>query len=423
MKTVNLKMGREVLTLNIPDKNVQDILHGVFPPEPTPEEEREAVVRSLREPIGSKPLRELAKPGQKVVIMASDITRPVPTYKILPPLVEELNSCGIQDSDITVLFGMGIHRSHTPEEHEHLVGTEMYKRIHCADSTTGEYVKIGVSSRGTPYYINNQVFHADLLICTGNVEYHWFVGYSGGAKALLPGASNKTTIQHNHSMISDPGAGTGKLEGNPVRADIDEIGKFIHIDFIVNVVLNENKKILKSFAGHYIEAHRAGCRYLDSVYSRPIDKLADIVVIACSGYPKDLNLYQSQKGLDNANFAVRDGGTILMVAGCEEGYGEDTFETWVKESTCPKDLLDRLHREFQLGGHKAAGIAKVLMRANVVMVTKMKKEEVEKLYITHRNPEQLQDVMDELLKKYGEDASVLVIPQAGSVFPKLKEQN
>ena len=240
---------------------------------------------------------------------------------------------------------------------------------------------------------------------------------------MLPGASNKTTIQHNHSMISDPGAGTGKLEGNPVRADIDEIGKFIHIDFIVNVVLNENKKILKSFAGHYIEAHRAGCRYLDSVYSRPIDKLADIVVIACSGYPKDLNLYQSQKGLDNANFAVRDGGTILMVAGCEEGYGEDTFETWVKESTCPKDLLDRLHREFQLGGHKAAGIAKVLMRANVVMVTKMKKEEVEKLYITHRNPEQLQDVMDELLKKYGEDASVLVIPQAGSVFPKLKEQN
>lgn len=419
MATVKLKMGKQELSCNIPEKNLQDVLHGEFPATPTPEEEAAELRRSIREPIGTKPLRELARAGQKVVIMASDITRPSPSYKILPVLVEELSSCGIKDEDITVLFGMGIHRSHTPAEHEQLVGSEIYRRVRCADSTTGEYLHIGDSSRGTPYNINHQVFDADLLICTGNVEYHWFAGYSGGAKALLPGASNKETIQHNHSMISHPGTGTGKLEGNPVREDIDEIGKFVKIDFIVNVVLDEHKHILKSFAGHYIEAHRAGCRYLDAVYSRPIAKQADIVLISCSGYPKDINIYQAQKALDNANFAVRDGGTIVMVGACKEGYGEANFQRWIEASSCPQDILDRISREFELGGHKAAGFAKVLVRANIVLVTEMDKAQVERLYLTYRAPEQLQETVDGLIEQYGEDCSVLVIPQAGSIFPRL----
>lgn len=419
MQTIQLKYGKGELSVKIPKRNLQDVLHGEFPSSPTPEQEAAELLRALREPIGAKPLREMAKPGMKVVIMASDITRPSPSYKILPVLVDELNSSGVRDEDITVLFGMGIHRAHTPAEHEQLVGSEIYKRVCCIDSTSGEYLSIGVSSRGTPYNINKQVFEADLLICTGNVEYHWFAGYSGGAKALMPGAANKETIQHNHSMISLPGTGTGKLEGNPLREDIDEIGKFVRIDYILNVVLDENKHILRAFAGHYIEAHRAGCAYLDSIYSRPIEKQADIVLISCSGYPKDINIYQAQKALDNANFAVRDGGTIVMVGACQEGYGEENFERWVEASTSPQSILDRIQREFELGGHKAAAFAKVLVRADIVAVTELDKAQVERLYLGYRRPDQLQELISELIVKYGEEASVLVIPQAGSIFPKL----
>lgn len=419
MQTIQLKYGKSELSVKIPKRNLQDVLHGEFPSSPTPEQEVAELLRALRKPIGAKPLREMAKPGMKVVIMASDITRPSPTYKILPVLVDELNSSGVRDEDITVLFGMGIHRAHTPAEHEQLVGSEIYKRVCCIDSTSGEYVSIGVSSRGTPYNINKQVFEADLLICTGNVEYHWFAGYSGGAKALMPGAANKETIQHNHSMISLPGTGTAKLEGNPLREDIDEIGKFVRIDYILNVVLDENKHILRAFAGHYIEAHRAGCAYLDSIYSRPIEKQADIVLISCSGYPKDINIYQAQKALDNANFAVRDGGTIVMVGACQEGYGEENFERWVEASTSPQSILDRIQREFELGGHKAAAFAKVLVRADIVAVTELDQAQVERLYLGYRRPEQLQELIGELIVKYGEEASVLVIPQAGSIFPKL----
>ena len=421
MYEAKLKFGKTELSVNIPRRNLQDVVLGVFPPAPTPEQERAEIERSIREPIGAPPLRQVAQAGQKVVIMASDITRPVPSYKILPVIVDELNAAGVKDQDITVLFGMGIHRAHTPAEHEKLVGSEIYNRIVCKDSTGDEYIRVGTSSRGTPYNISKTVLDADLLICTGNVEYHWFAGYSGGAKAILPGAANKETIRHNHSMISLPGGGTGVIEGNPVREDIDEIGKFVKIDYIVNVVIDSGKRVLRCFAGDYIAAHREGCRYLDSVYSRPIDKKADIVLVSCSGYPKDINIYQAQKALDNANFAVRDGGTIVMVGACSEGYGEDTFEEWINSSTSPQSILDRLKADFRLGGHKAAGIAKVLLRANVVGVMDLEREKVEKLYMQYCHPDNIQSMFDNLLQKYGEDASVLFIPQAGSILPKVKE--
>ncbi len=415
--TVDLKFGKEVLKANFKEENLMAVLRGDFPPSPTKEQETEEILRSIREPIGTQPLSKIAKPGEKVVIMASDITRPSPSYKILPPILSELNAAGVPDSDITVMFGMGIHRAHTKEEHIALVGEEVYNRITCRDSTEDEYVLVGTSSQGTPYYVNSVVAKADLLICTGNIEYHWFAGYSGGAKAILPGACNYETIKHNHSMISKEGTGSGVIQGNPVRKDIDEISRFLDIGFIVNVVLNDKKEVLKSFAGHYIEAHRAGCEYLDSVYAKSIPEKADVVVVSCGGYPKDINIYQAQKALDNANLAVKDGGTVIMVGSCKEGYGEDVFEEWVNEASSAQDILDRIKREFQLGGHKAAGFAKVLVRAKIVLVTDMEKEKVECMFISYYPKEKLQDVIDEITKDAG---SVLVIPQAGSILPKVK---
>ena len=211
MVSVDLKCGKEVLQANFKKEKVMAVLKGEFPPSPTKEAEQEEILRSIREPIGVLPLSSIVSKGKKIVIMASDITRPVPSYKILPPLLDELNICGVPDSDIVVMFGMGIHRAHTKEEQVALVGQEVYDRVSCRDSIEDEYILMGTSSQGTPYYVNEVVASADLRICTGNIEYHWFAGYSGGAKAILPGACNYETIKNNHAMISKEGSEPGQI--------------------------------------------------------------------------------------------------------------------------------------------------------------------------------------------------------------------
>jgi nickel-dependent lactate racemase len=417
MVSVDLKFGKEVLQARFSEDKLRGVLEGDFPPSPTEEEEQAELRRALGEPIGSPSLGEIARPGQKTVIMASDITRPVPSHKILPLLVDELNACGIADGDITVLFGMGIHRGHTPREHKALVGEALYARVTCKDSTGDGYVHIGTSSAGTPYHVNTLAVEADLLICTGNVEYHWFAGYSGGAKAILPGACNYDTIKANHAMIARAGTAPGVLSGNPIRQDIDEITKFLNIGFLVNVVLNDKKEILKAFAGDVLAAHRAGCAYLDRIYSRPLAERADVVVISCGGYPKDMSLYQAQKALDNANMAVRDGGTIVMVGSCAEGFADRTFASWMDAAQNPEEILARIEREFQLGGHKASGYAKVLSRARVILVSDLPREYAARVFMRGEPKERLQAVLDEVTK---DARSVVVIPQAASIFPRVE---
>ena len=174
----------------------------------------------------------------------------------------------------------------------------------------------------------------------GNIEYHYFAGYSGGSKAIMPGVSTHDAIQANHKRMVDERAHAGNLDTNPVRIDIDEVGSFVHIDFIVNVVLDEHKKIRHCVAGHYIEAHRAGCRLLDKLYQVAISAKADIVVTSPGGFPKDLNIYQAQKALDNAKHAVRDGGVIVWLAAAGEGLGEATFEKWMLGHEKSRDMID-----------------------------------------------------------------------------------
>ena len=300
--------SKENINFSIDDKNLITVIE----PNPldVPIGGRAEVARSLREPIGAPHISEVIKPGEKVVIITSDITRPVPSYDVIPPILDELNAAGIPDSDITVVFALGSHRAHTDEEKIKLVGEEVFNKVKCIDCDPSDTVLMGTSSAGTPYEVFTPVAKADRLICVGNIEFHYFAGYSGGAKAVMPGVCNRASIQSNHSMMLEDGAETGRIDGNPVRRDIDEVANFRRIDYIVNVVLDAHKKILKSYAGHYIEAHRAGCAFLDTLYKVPIKEKADIVIVSVGGYPKDLNLYQAQKGLDNSKFAVKDGGTV-----------------------------------------------------------------------------------------------------------------
>ena len=284
--------GNGIQTAEVPDSCVQAVLLSN-----EMEHERrgaDAVRYSLEHPIDSPRLRDIAKPGEKIVIVTSDISRPLPSFDVLPSVLDELALAGVKDEDITVVFGLGSHRGHTREEMIKLVGSEVFSRVRCVDSDPSDCVRYGITSRGTPVDITRTVAEADRRICLGNVEFHYFAGYSGGYKAIMPGASTPAAIQANHSMMVREEAKAASIDGNPIREDIEEAGAMVGVDFIVNVVLDEHKKIVYSAAGDVIAAHRDACRYLDRMYLKPIEKRADIVIVSQGGAPKDANLYQTQ---------------------------------------------------------------------------------------------------------------------------------
>lgn len=410
--------GAGVQEVLVPDENLLGVLTG-NPVAPGLRGEEE-VRRALREPIGSKPLREIVKPGEKIAIITSDITRPMPTYKVMPALLDELYAAGVAKEDITLVFALGSHRKHTPEEQKKLAGERAWQEIRCIDGDADDCILLGTTKAGTPVEMTRVVAEADRRICLGNIEFHYFAGYSGGAKALMPGVSTRAAIQANHSMMVLPECCAGALETNPLRMDIEEAGQITGIDFIVNVVLSEQKEILKAVAGHHIEAHRAGCAYLDGLYSKPIREKADIVLVSQGGAPKDLNLYQTQKALDNAKHAVKNGGVIILIGSCKEGLGEHTFEEWMYAAQKPSDLIDRIRREFRLGGHKAAAIAMVLENAEIYLVSEMEEDLVRTAFLTPKAS--AQQALEDAFKKLGPNATVLAMPYGGSTLPKLKEE-
>ena len=376
---------------------------------------QEEVARALENPIGTPRLREIVKPNESVAIVTSDITRPLPSYQILPLILDELKQAGVKNEDITVVFGLGSHRKQTPEEQKKLVGEAVYTAVKCIDGDDSDCVHYGFTSRNTPVDIVRVVAEADRRICLGNIEYHYFAGYSGGAKAIMPGVSTRAAIQSNHSRMVEAAAAAGRLEGNPVREDIEEAANMVGVDFILNVVLDEHKKIVHAVAGDMVLAHRAGCRYLDQLYGKPIADRADIVVVSQGGSPKDLNLYQTQKALDNAKHAVKKGGVIVLVGSCKEGLGEHVFEEWMTQSPDAHSMIERVQRDFQLGGHKAAAIAMVLEDAEIYLVSELEASFVEKIFLKPFST--VQTAFDAALHKIGRDASVIVMPYGGSTLP------
>jgi len=414
-KDISLKYGKGAVDVKI-DENMCTVLY----PEDLPgvEDPMAEVSRSLVNPIDKAPLSDLVKGKKDVVILASDITRPSPSHILIPPIIDELNRAGISDDSIKIVFGLGYHRKHTDDEKKTLVGEEVFNRIKCIDHDIDDCVYVGTTKRGTPVEVFREVYNADFIIATGNLELHYKAGYSGGHKALLPGVCSKNTIEKNHVLMFSEGAMPGKIDGNPMREDIEEGGKLARVDFIVNAVLNSHKEIVKVVSGDPIKAHREGAKYIDKMYKRVIPEKADIVVASCGGYPKDINLYQAQKGLDNAQYSVIDGGTIILVAECREGLGEKLFSDWMVNSLSVDEPLKWIKEEFRLGAHKAAVICEVLKRADIYLVSSFDRSFTEKIFFKYAKT--VQDALDEAIKKY-RDPEILVLPYANSTLPYVEE--
>lgn len=412
---LNFGFGTTVQTAEVPEENLIGVLHAnQAAPELTGEAE---VRRALAEPIGAPVLSRIVRPGERVAIVTSDITRPMPTAQVMPPLLDALYAAGVAREDITLIFALGSHRRHTPEEMRRLAGERAWAEIRCVDSDPSDCVRLGYTAVGTPVDITRTVAEADRRICLGNIEYHYFAGYSGGAKAIMPGVSSRSAIQANHSMMIRPEACAGALDTNPLRQDIEEAGAICSIDYILNVVLSEHKEIIRAVAGHPVQAHRAGCAFLDSLYLKELPQGADIVLVSQGGAPKDINLYQTQKALDNARHAVNPGGVIILIGSCREGLGEKVFEEWMCQSPSPQAMIERIGRDFQLGGHKAAAIAMTLEKAEVYLVSDMEPDFVRSIFLTPQPS--AQSALDAAFAKLGPKATVLAMPYGGSTLPRL----
>ena len=413
---IELGFRDTTVPVEVPEENLQAVL------QPSAIEsdlsEAEIVRKALENPIGTPRLSEMVKPGQKVVIVTSDITRPMPTARVMPYVLEELDRAGVRDADVTLVFATGVHRKPPAEECRKLAGDLAYSRIKCIGSDNEDVAYLGRTSRGTEVEIMRLVAEADFRICLGNIEFHYFAGFSGGAKAIVPGCAARRTIKANHSLMMDPRSFAGNAADNPVRLDLEEAVSFRPVQFIFNVVLDAHKNIVYAVAGDITGAHRAGCEFLRKANLCPIDGEADIVVASMGGSPKDLDLYQSQKAIDNAFHAVKPGGVIILAASCREGFGEKTFEKWFNEARTSDDLIRRLKADFELGGHKAAAIAKTLNKAAIWLRSDLPDDAVKRAFLTPISD--VQSAVDEAIRRAGPEAKVIVMPFAGSTLPVIR---
>jgi nickel-dependent lactate racemase len=340
-----------------------------------------AISEALAHPIGSLPLRELAAPGHKACIVFTDITRASPDHLLIPALLDDLQKAGMPDSDITLLCGIGMHRPSTPEEKIAKLGEAALARYRVIDNepqNPAALVKLGITPGGTPVQVHRAAVEADLLIATGIVEPHQFAGYSGGRKTLAVGAAGEALIAHTHgpAFIDHPGTRLGRIEGNPFHEAVTEAAHRAGLCFILNVVLDDDKRILRVAAGDPELAFLDLVAFARSVYEVPVPYQYDIA-IGGVGFPKDTNLYQASRAPSFLFFApvpvVRPGGFLIIPARCEEGagagVGEQRFLKAMRDAPDIQFILDDARRNgYPPGQQRAFVMAKVLERARVVIV-------------------------------------------------------
>ena len=418
---VTLKYGHGTQTATIPDENYLGELN-VATDLPGAEDPYAEVLRSLRDPIGTPPLAEMVKGVQSVAVVVNDHTRKTPTRLILPPVLDELNEAGIPDSAVTVIFGCGTHRDVTQEEADYLLGN------HCCDRVKWEnhqhlgddLVNLGDNGLGNTVWINKTFVEADFRLLIGDIEFHYYAGYSGGRKSVLPAVAGDKTIQHNHAQLLHPNASTGNLVDNPIHEDMVASARMAKTDFIVNTVNNTKREIVRSFAGDLEGAHLEGIKMVDSMYKVNLPQLADIVVVSSGGAPKDLDIYQGTKSVDNALRAVRKGGALVALLEAPEGLGHQVFNSWIREYGTLEELEDQVKHAFVLGGHKAYYIRKYNAHAKVFLVTSLDHDMVEGI-LGLTKPADFQEAIDMAFDHVGHDAKVLVIPVGDKILPCLPE--
>ena len=415
-----LPYGKTEVCARIPTRNFLGVIQpNEKSPAPDPRTEME---RALNNPIGTEPLNQMVKPSNTVAIVVDDVTRATPTHLILPPLINQLNKAGVQAENITIIFANGSHRPVTPAEMKGLIGEQILNEIKTInhDSKNSDLVFLGrTRTFGTNVYVNRVFAEADVKILTGDIGLHYYAGYGGGRKSVLPGISGAETIQRNHSNLLHPKARTGILEENPVHQDMVEAAKLAKADFILNVVTNSKQEIVQAFAGDMEQAFNEGVKTVDEMYKVSIEQRADIVVVSSGGYPLDMNLYQAYKGVDNALHAAKRNGVIVLVAECQEGHGNEVFYDWMVKFKTLKEMEKAIKKRFMLGGHKSYYLLKALQRVKIILVSVMPDYQAVNIFNLKTAPA-VNDALRDALDISGKNARIWAIPHGNYTLPIMK---
>ncbi len=414
---MELPFGRGKVDLRLPKGWAIDVLrpNAVSPASDPPGE----VAQSLQNPVSPKRLEDF-RGAKTVAISVSDETRPVPNPLILPLLLDQLKAIGISPSAIQIVIASGLHPPLPSSRFGNILPQEILKNYPvCAhDARDSNLEFAGKTSRGTPVYVNPIFRKADLRIAVGLIDPHQFVGYTGGVKCAAVGLAGAQTIEHNHALLFHPGAVVGEIRNNPVRQDLEEVGRLMGVDFAVNVVLDETNRIIKAFSGDPLEVEKIGSEFCRKVYEIPVAQEYDVVVASPGGYPKDLNLYQAQKGLAHATPLVRRDGDIVLLAECPDGHGEEVFYETMNRFTSPREIVEKFPREpFKMGAHKAFLWARSLVKAEVHLVSTIKEDMGRRFMVTpSRN---LEETFARLQVKYASPTKVAVMPKANSTYARI----
>lgn len=424
MAKFQVPYSKNGMSIDIPDKNFLDILQSKAHQYKANLDQNTIVEKSMDNPIGSKKLEELVKGKNNVVIITSDHTRPVPSRVTLPIILRRLREAN-PNIKIKILIATGFHRPSTREELIYKMGEEIVENeeiIMHISTDDSQMIKAGVLPSGGDFYLNKLAYEADLLIAEGFIEPHFFAGFSGGRKSVLPGIASAKTIMYNHcsDFIDSKNARTGLLSKNPIHEDMVYAAKTAELAFIVNVVIDQDKNIIECFSGDVEKAHSKGCEFVTNLSKIDSNK-ADIVVSTNGGYPLDQNVYQAVKGMTAAEATCKDNGVIIMIAACNDGHGGQSFYDNIANSKSPKDVLDKVRKiprsetvpdqwEFQI-------LARILEKHTVIMVTdKCDPNMIKKMHMKHAY--NFKEALDMAFEIKGEDAKVVVIPDGVSVIVK-----
>ena len=416
MVEIAVPYGRSHVAFSLPDTARVVVVKPASVP--GVEDQAGEVTRALDNALAERPL---PTEGDAVVVV-SDPTRPVPNKTILPVLLDRMESAGIARERITILVASGLHEPASEAALRELIGDDLFERYKVVphDACDREnLVDMGTTTRGTPIWVNSIYAHSKIRVLTGLIEPHHFAGFAGGWKSLAVGVAGAETIAGSHALLLDPRSDLGVYEGNPTRAEIDEIGSRVGAELAVNVIVNNEKQIVAALAGTPDEVERAGVEMSARITQVSVPHEFDVVVASPGGYPKDRNMYQAQKAVAHATGIVRRGGTIILVAECPEGSGNEKFEEWMAAASSAEEVVERLGREgFQMGAHKAFLLARSMVKARVLLVSdRMPLELGKKLMLEQYTT--VESALESTLARHGLSATVAVMPKASSTVPRV----
>lgn len=364
----------------------------------------------------------------KVVIIVSDITRYSGADLFLSLLINRINRCGVPDHDITIVFSLGIHRPMTFEEQKHVVGVEVAGRIRMENHDAlnkQELVFLGKTTRNTPVVVNRRVAEADKIVLTGTIGYHYLAGFGGGRKSILPGTAEYETCVATHLLSLRPEGGgrhpsarTGVLQSNPMHEDMMEAARLVPPKFLFNTVLSPDYGMLTIAVGDWEESFYQGCDFIDRHFKVSIAEPADLVVVSCGGYPKDINFIQAHKAFDYAFNALKSGGVMILIAACTEGIGNPDFLDWLRFQD-PAELEAKLKQKFQINGQTAYATLLKAKKATVLLLSELPDSVVRSMSLTPVHS--MEEALARAYRILGESPTAYVIPYGGAVLPWVEE--